>query len=67
MPGTRPMPPAHKKPLKKVSCPFFLQMKSLESREVRCLVPKAPSLKMVEMFEFGSVQLQKLQGEATWD
>lgn len=47
--------------------PFFLQMKSLESREVRCLVPKAPSLKMVEMFEFGSVQLQKLQGEATWD
>lgn len=47
--------------------PFFLQMKSLESREVRYLVPKAPSLKMVEMFEFGSVQLQKLQGEATWD
>lgn len=61
MPGTRPTPPAHQETAEEGVMPI-LQMKSLESREVRCFVPKAPTLKMVEMFEFGSVQLQ---GEQT--
>lgn len=38
----------------------ILQTKSRRNRVVRCLVPKAPSLKMVEIFEFGSVQVQRV-------